>query len=243
MEKDNINKRKESPFLAPRNRIPNTPDGCKLACLDLEGTIIEGSIWRKLNEEFGVASSTADDLLEMFLKGMIDYKDWANTLVEAWRLPSGKQPTKENVIECTKEFEIIDGGPELVEAIKNEGYFIASISGAPDIFTERVSREFGIDVDISTQEMVFDENDIVSKVLIHNEYDFSKNQILRNLRCQNNIEKIIAVGDGMNDKDMCREADQGYMVDKNRDELDYKKLKSDGVFVGALKEIRNEIRS
>lgn len=238
-----INRRNGSKFLATQKKIPKIADGSKVACLDLEGTIVEGSIWRKLNEEFGVARSTADDLLDMFLKGMINYKNWANTLVGAWRLSSGKQPTRENILKYTEGFETIEGGPELVEVIKKEGYFTISISGAPDIFTKRVSQEFGIDVDVPTQELVFDENDVVSKVLIHNDYDFSKHHILKNLRCENDVEKIIAVGDGMNDEDMCRQADQGYMINKDREKLNYRELKSDGVFIGSLKDIRKEIKS
>lgn len=243
LEKESANRRLESNFLTPQKKIPKIPRGSKVACLDLEGTIVEGSIWRKLNEEFGVARSTADDLLDMFLRGMINYENWANTLVEAWRLSGGKQPTKENILKHTNEFEAIEGGPELIDAIKNEGYFTISISGAPDIFTKKVSQEFGIDVDVPTQELVFNENGLVSKVLIHNDYDFSKHHILRNLRRENDVGKTIGVGDSMNDEDMCRGADKGYIVDKSRKELNYEELKSDGVFIGSLEDIRREIKS
>lgn len=219
------------------------PNESKVACIDLEGTVVEGSIWRDLNEAFGVSRSTADDLLKMFLEGIIEYDEWANTLVEAWKMSSGEQPSKENVVKHAESFEILEGGPELIETLNAEGYFTISISGAPDVFSRNVSQELGVDIDIPTQEIVYNDEQLVEKVNIRNDYDFCKGHILRDLRDQNDFEEIIAVGDGLNDLEMCREANQGFIVwREGRKGVNYEKLRSDGVFVGSLSEICDQVR-
>lgn len=218
-------------------------DKSKVACIDLEGTVVEGSIWRDLNEAFGVSRSTANYLLKMFLEGVIEYDEWANTLVELWKLSSGERPTRENVIKHAESFEILEGGPELIDTLNEEGYFTVSISGAPDVFSRNVSQELGVDIDIPIQEIVYDDDDVVKRVNIRNDYDFCKGHILRNMRDQNDLDVIIAVGDGLNDLEMCREATRGFIVQRGeRDGVDYEKLRSDGVFVGSLPEICNRLR-
>lgn len=221
-----------------------TVDSSKVACLDLEGTLVEGSVWRVLNRAFGVEESIADELLEMFLNGLISYDQWADTLVETWKLPSGGQPTKNNIEKLTKNFEVIDGAYELVEILNDKGYFTVSISGAPDIFSRKVAHELGINKDIPTQRLVFDKNNMLRKVLVLNNYDFSKDHIIRKLKSNNELQEILAVGDGLNDVDMCREADFGCIVIRSgrKDRVDYKRLKSDGVLVDTLQNISQKIK-
>lgn len=234
---------KESLYF-PKDCDISPEEWTKAACLDQEGTLVEGSIWRKLNKAFGVRRETADELLEMFLNGIIDYNEWANTLVETWKLPNGKKPTKENVKEITGGFRIYDGARELINSLKAKGYFTVSVSGAPDIFTRKVAVELGINVDIPTQEIIFDEEGVISKVEIHNNYDFSKHHILKNLKTENEFEEIIAIGDGLNDSEMCQEADKGFLIEKTGGErgLDYGELQTDGVFVGTLQDVIRKIK-
>lgn len=219
--------------------------GQKAACLDLEGTLVEGSIWRVFNRAFGLNDSTASNLLGMFLDGLIEYKEWVDALVEAWKLPTGDQPTRENIEKLTETFGVLEGAREFVEALKKNGYYTISISGSPDNFSGKVSRYLEIDSDIPTHKLVYDDEDVLREIVVLNDYDFSKDHILEKLRRENKLERIIAVGDGLNDLDMCKEADFGCIVKKGtrKDGMDYEKIESDGVFVDTLPNIDQKIRN
>ena len=173
----------------------------RLIAFDLEGTLVKSvSSWVELHKRFGTWEK-GKEYAELFFSGKIDYVKWAELDASLWR-----GHTREEIMEWANSVEYMDGAKELIEFLRTNDFRIAILSSGLMCLAERIAGELGVDY-VFANELVFDENGVVTgkvKPLV----DFkSKGVILRGLKNELRPELTVAVGDGYNDLSMFREAD------------------------------------
>ncbi len=173
----------------------------RLIAFDLEGTLVKSvSSWVELHKRFGTWEK-GKEYAELFFSGKIDYVKWAELDASLWR-----GHTREEIMEWANSVEYMDGAKELIEFLRTNDFRIAILSSGLMCLAERIAGELGVDY-VFANELVFDENGVVTgkvKPLV----DFkSKGVILRGLKNKLRPELTVAVGDGYNDLSMFREAD------------------------------------
>ncbi len=173
----------------------------RLIAFDLEGTLVKSvSSWVELHKRFGTWEK-GKEYAELFFSGKIDYVKWAELDASLWR-----GHTREEIMEWANSVEYMDGAKERIEFLRTNDFRIAILSSGLMCLAERIAGELGVDY-VFANELVFDENGVVTgkvKPLV----DFkSKGVILRGLKNELRPELTVAVGDGYNDLSMFREAD------------------------------------
>ncbi len=173
----------------------------RLIAFDLEGTLVKSvSSWVELHKRFGTWGK-GKEYAELFFSGKIDYGKWAELDSSLW-----KGHTRDEIIEWANSVEYMDGAEELIEFLRRDDFKVAILSSGLMCLAGRIARELGVDY-VFANELVFDENGVVTGK-VNPLVDFkSKGAILRELKEELKPELTVAVGDGYNDVSMFREAD------------------------------------
>ena len=173
----------------------------RLIAFDLEGTLVKSvSSWVELHKRFGTWEK-GKEYAELFFSGEIDYVKWAELDASLW-----KGHTRDEILEWADSVEYMDGAKELIEFLRKNDFRIAILSSGLMCLAGRIARELGVDY-VFANELLFDENGVVTGK-VNPLVDFkSKGVILRELREELKPELTVAVGDGYNDVSMFREAD------------------------------------
>ncbi len=173
----------------------------KLIAFDLEGTLVKSvSSWVELHKRFGTWEK-GKEYAERFFAGEFDYVKWAELDASLW-----KGHTREEIMEWAESVEYMDGARELIEFLRRNGFKIAILSSGLMCLAERIARELDVDY-VFANELIFDENGVVTGK-VNPIVDFkSKGAILRELKEKLKPELTVAVGDGFNDIAMFMEAD------------------------------------
>lgn len=173
----------------------------RLIAFDLEGTLVKSvSSWVELHKKFGTWEK-GKEYAELFFAGKIDYVEWADLDASLW-----KGHTREEIMEWANSVEYMEGARELMEFLRANDFKIAILSSGLMCLAGRIARELGVDY-VFANELIFDENGVVTGK-VNPLVDFkSKGTILRELKEELKPELTIAVGDGYNDLSMFREAD------------------------------------
>lgn len=173
----------------------------RLISFDLEGTLVKSvSGWVELHKRFGTWEKGMK-YAELFFSGKIGYVEWAELDASLWR-----GHTRDEILEWANSVEYMDGAEELVEFLKQNGFKISILSSGLMCLAGRVARELSVDY-VFANELIFDENGVITGK-VNPVVDFkSKGAILRELKEELRPELTVAVGDGYNDVSMFREAD------------------------------------
>ncbi len=173
----------------------------RLIAFDLEGTLVKSiSSWVELHKKFGTWEK-GREYAERFFSGEIGYVEWAELDASLWR-----GHTRDEIMEWANSVEYMDGAEELIAFLRDNDFKIAILSSGLMCLARRVGAELGVDY-VYANELIFDEEGLVTGK-VNPEVDFkSKGAILRDLKRELAPELTIAVGDGFNDISMFREAD------------------------------------
>ena len=171
----------------------------RLIAFDVEGTLVKArSSWVELHKKFGTWEK-GKEYAELFFAGKIDYARWAELDVSLWL---GK--SREEILEWADSVEYNDYAFELIDFLRENGFKIALLSSGLMCLAGRVARELKADY-VFANELVFKDGKVAGVVPA---VDFEgKGAILRRLKEELKPELTIAVGDGLNDLSMFREAD------------------------------------
>ncbi|WP_048151456.1 HAD-IB family phosphatase [Palaeococcus ferrophilus] len=173
----------------------------RLIAFDLEGTLVKSvSGWVELHKRFGTWEK-GKEYAERFFAGEISYAEWAELDASLWR-----GHTREEIMEWVEKVEYMEGARELIEFLKGENFRVAILSSGLMCLARKVGEELGVDY-VFANELIFDENGVITgKVRPHVDFQ-GKGAILRRLKDELKPELTVAVGDGYNDIAMFREAD------------------------------------
>ena len=173
----------------------------RLIAFDLEGTLVKSvSSWVELHKRFGTWDK-GKEYAELFFSGRIDYVEWAELDASLW-----KGHTRDEIMEWANSVEYMEGAKELIGFLRENDFRIAILSSGLMCLAGRIARELEVDY-VFANELIFDENGLVTGK-VNPLVDFkSKGTILRQLKEELKPELTVAVGDGFNDLSMFREAD------------------------------------
>ncbi|ACJ16663.1 phosphoserine phosphatase [Thermococcus onnurineus NA1] len=173
----------------------------RLIAFDLEGTLVKSvSSWVELHKKFGTWDK-GKEYAERFFAGEFDYATWAELDALLW-----KGHTKEEIMEWANSVEYMDGAWELIEFLRKNNFKIAILSSGLMCLARRIASELGVDY-VFANELIFDENGVITGE-VNPAVDFqSKGKILENLKKELDPELTVAVGDGYNDLSMFSVAD------------------------------------
>lgn len=217
----------------------------KIACFDLEGTLVKGNIWKKLGRKFGVKESKTDEIAYKFMRGEIRYNEWIDSMIKEWKSGSGEIPTKKNIEEATEDIRTRKCAMKTIRTFKENGYYTISISGTPDVYSSKVSKMLGINRNIPTHKCKFDKGEVLTDIGISKGYEFSKGYFIDTLKNKNSVDHIVAIGDDQNDLDMCEKADIGFIVKNPEKEgiIDYNEIANKGIIITNLTELPERIQN
>ena len=176
----------------------------KLACFDMDSTLIQCEVIDELAKAWGIGDQVAE-ITERAMQGELDFKA---SFTERLALLEG---LSENVLEGIAEnLPVTEGLPALMAAFKAKGIKTAIFSGGFTYFAEHLQQEFGFDSIYANSLAI--ENGKVTGVVQGEIVDAERKAALLHEQADNlrlSTDQVIAVGDGANDLLMLSEAGFG----------------------------------
>ncbi|MFT5118238.1 MAG: phosphoserine phosphatase [Kiritimatiellia bacterium] len=169
----------------------------RLACFDMDSTLIKAEVIDELAKEAGVGEQVAQ-ITEAAMRGELDFNQ---SFIKRMSLLEGLD---ESVLEKVAERLVLADGVEVLFAALNRlGYKTAILSGGFDYFARFLQKKLDIDYVYANELNIVDgkvTGKVVGKIVNGDQKAFLLEKIAR----QENIdlEQVIAVGDGANDLPM-----------------------------------------
>jgi phosphoserine phosphatase len=168
---------------------------------DVDGTLIRHPqgrvIWEVLNLRFGGTDEQNRQRYQRYLNGDVTYDQWVEMDVSDW-IRAGA--TREDVMNCVAEFELIGGAREAVDELKAMGFKLAVISGTIDIVIDTLFPEHPFD-DVYTNRVFFNSEGLLDSWRA-TPFDWhGKADALRQISARHGVplSRSAFVGDGDND--------------------------------------------
>ena len=122
--------------------------------------------------------------------------------------------TKENIINIFSCVKPRKEAFELINYLKAKGYGIFFISGAIDIYVEKLSKDLGADGYYANSKLEFDSKGILKKIHYRQEQSKIKLKQLKELSQKEKIgiKSIVFIGDSENDIDVFKATNNGIAV-------------------------------
>ncbi len=176
----------------------------KLICFDLDGTIIDETIfiWQIIHDALGSDKIRRKQTAEDFVNKKITYKQWAEHDLELWKEVGA---TKTKIMKAIEPLKLMPGALEtlnkLKELKKSTGLKLAIISGSLNIALEKVLsnyKEYFDDIYIN--HLIFDSEKLAG--IRSTTFDFeNKADALKEIAARENIplSECVFIGDHDND--------------------------------------------
>jgi phosphoserine phosphatase len=169
----------------------------RLACFDMDSTLIKAEVIDELAKEAGVGEQVAQ-ITEAAMRGELDFNQ---SFIKRMSLLEGLD---ESVLEKVAERLVLADGVEVLFAALNRlGYKTAILSGGFDYFARFLQKKLDIDY-VYANELNIVDGKVTGKVVGKIVNGDQKAFLLEKIATQENIdlEQVIAVGDGANDLPM-----------------------------------------
>lgn len=176
----------------------------RLVVFDMDSTIVDAEII----DEVAKRAHVENDVSLITRKAMAGEMDFKESLIRRVRLLKG---LKESLLkEVFDGLKLTPGAPELVRALKSQGYKVALVSGGFTYFTDRLNEVLSFD-HVYANKLVI-ENGVVTGEVEGDIIDAErKGEIIEELRMLYGLQKeqVVAIGDGANDRIMLANAGLG----------------------------------
>lgn len=169
----------------------------RLACFDMDSTLIKAEVIDELAKHAGVGDQVAK-ITERAMQGEIDFNE---SFTQRMALLRG---LSESVLEkVANQLVIMDGARTLIKNLKANGYKTAILSGGFNYFAKFLQTELGFDY-IHANSLEIDNGELTGRVIQPVVNGERKAQLLKQIAQKHDIplEQTIAVGDGANDLPM-----------------------------------------
>ena len=171
----------------------------KLIVFDLDNTLTEGNSWARLNVGLGMTPDEDLQLSEEYYRAQ-KFTEWATKVIHIYN--ERGTPTKKNIEKILATFRYTVGAEKCVREVKELGYTIAILSGAPDLFTKLICKDLDIHNFKFINTLVFDGNDLLVDILTEGEEKLVKLNSYKDI-CKSlntDLKQAVIVGDGDNEE-------------------------------------------
>jgi phosphoserine phosphatase len=191
----------------------------RLVAFDLDGTLIEGTIflWQTLHQAFATDLRARRQAAEDFRAGRIDYRQWFEEDLRLLKEAGADRRGLERVLAGLRPAQ---GGRQVLQELRRRGYRLAVISGSLDLALNYFYPEELFD-HVLINRVFFDEKGNICGGQ-HTPYDLDhKAEGLRQLAGREGIStaQCAFVGDNLNDVEAMRVAGLAVAIDPKRPEL------------------------
>ena len=111
----------------------------RLIVFDMDGTLISGNSWSRLNKYFGVEEEALKFMNE-YIKGYIGYCEFMRKTVKLW----GEGVHISTIQAILRQYEFSPGAAEVVSELHRQGHTTAIITVSLDILANEVASKLGI---------------------------------------------------------------------------------------------------
>ncbi len=180
----------------------------KLVCFDLDGTIIDETVfvWQTIHEHLATDTQRRENARRRFLEKEISYEEWAQHDIMLWE---EKGATKKEIMKAIELLRLMKGARETLEALRSAGLKLAIISGSLNIAVEKVLPEYEqVFSHVYLNKIHFDEHGHIDTI-IPTEHDMEhKAAALLEICKKEGIrpEECVFIGDHHNDVHAARKA-------------------------------------
>ncbi|MDP6906108.1 MAG: HAD family phosphatase [Candidatus Thalassarchaeaceae archaeon] len=172
----------------------------KAVCFDCDGVLIDTvSSWRIIHDFFGTDSG---EMLDRFIRGELTDKEFMADDIGKWK---SVQSTihRDELMRCYQGVTLMDGARDLVEALKEQGVYVAIVSAGVDLLIGSIAKLLKVD-DWVSNGFQYDEDgflldDGVVRVPAH-----GKGEMVSKLARINQFSpsEIVSIGDNVTDLSM-----------------------------------------
>lgn len=192
----------------------------KVVAFDVEGTLIENTLWGRMHPLFGVSYEQDHEWYKQYKCGALSFRDWIDTISRAWV----KNPVKRaDVEEVLKDFDWTPHVFETVAVLKERGYELAVISSGIDVFVKEVARQLSIPHFYYFNFFEFTQDDYFQKIgfVSGNTELEEKVHALKSLESKFNVapEQIAYIGDSRNDLRAFQHTQRGILYGEGNEDL------------------------
>jgi len=207
----------------------------KLVCFDVDGTLIDGVSWFFLTEGLGCSYQEHLDIFNKAKEGKISFIKGERLLTKMYQ-DSGNA-TRSYIHKLFSKVEPRKEARGLFNYLKKKDYKIYLISGAIDIYVEKVAKKLGVDGFYANSTLDFDKNGLLTKIHYKDNQGEVKVEQLKKLNSKLgvNMNQVVFVGDSENDIEVFKVTGKGIAVHCFNEDLKKVAWKS----VNSLSEIKN----
>ena len=209
-------------------------DSIKLVCFDVDGTLVDGVSWLLLTQGLGCSEQAHLDIFLRAKKGKISFIEGERELTKMYQ-DSGNA-TRPFIKKLFANIRIKPETKEVIDYLKEKGYFIYLISGAIDIYVEEVAKKLKVDGYYANSKLDFDEEGVLKKINYRDNQEDIKAEQLKELvqKLKLNINEVVFVGDSENDIEVFKRTRHGIAVNSFNENLKEVAWK----IVDSLKEVK-----
>lgn len=176
----------------------------KLACFDMDSTLIEQEVINELANAAGIGEEVAT-ITESAMRGEIDFDESF-----AKRLSLLEDLSTDVLDDICQKLTLSKGSRFTISALKALGYHTVLLSGGFTYFAHYVAEQLGID-EVHANELDIDESLVTGNVQLPIVNGERKAMLTRKIaeRLNIDIKQVVCIGDGANDLLMMNAADLG----------------------------------
>ena len=191
----------------------------KLACFDVDGTLVNGISWLLLTEGLDCSTQSHIDIFYRAKRGEISFLEGERMLTKIYQ-ESGNA-TKEFIKKVFSRSEPKPEDKELISYLKKKGYKVYLISGAIDICVEKIAKKLKVDGFYANSSLGFDKEGVLSKIYYRDNQGEIKVEQLRELieKLRIKMGEVVFVGDSENDIEIFKKTGHGVAVNSSSEGL------------------------
>lgn len=199
----------------------------KLLCFDLDGTLTATSSWEAFNTLLGISPEEDKRLFDLYISGQHSYKNWLVELMNLYN--QNDKVTRAQIEEMANNLALREDAQPLIAEARQKEYEIIIVSGSVDVITEVCAQKLGIKKYFSTNKALFNNDRELTDIESMGDERDAKLLLLKEFCLENgfDIEDVVAVGDGGNDREIFIHA-KGIVLGENKElaKLTWKKVDS-----------------
>ena len=195
-------------------------DDIEAVCFDIDGTLSEADSWLVLTEGLGCCWQEVLDIFKEYQKGKIPFSQCKERLTTIYR--ASKKATKSFIAQLFNKVELKEKASDTIFYLKEQGYRIYLVSGAPNIYVGTVAQKLKVDGFHASSFLIFDpEKETLQDVHWLEDQGRVKVEQLQKISQELNItiNQIAFVGNGRNDIEAFEATGKGIAVQGAVEEL------------------------